>query len=542
MPDATFDKAYLMSLIGKNISQKEFGEHIAKLGIELKHDYEHEISFEITPNRLDLIDPVGFARTFNNFMHKSKKFLYTIAGASWPVSVKVGHNVLKTRPFIAIFTVTELNFNETSLKHMLLFVDKLCDVYGRQRRKVAVGIYDLRSIKGKNLIYDASSDEEFIPLGNTTKMKFSMIIAETEKGIKYASAIKRRYAFPTLKDDYGTVALIPITNADRTKVTSLTKEILIDVSGTSQIAVEKVADMLACMFMDMGGVVGKGTVEYPKGPLEYPVMNVREILIPLSRIESQIGVVIGYTNVISLANKMGYEAALLGRKIMFKVPQYRLDVISSQDIVEDLAIGYGYDYIRPVPVYSASEGQTSPLTKKICQISDIMIGLGFNEMMNSYLTNEGENFSKTGIVEGEYIKLKNSKSILITMLRTHLLPSLLGNLSKSAQEAMPQKVFELDLAFEMKDGKVYESHKLAAVMADPKADINHIKAVIKTIAATMGMNYAVEEAAHGSFIEGRSGIIIVDGRKIGLFGEVHPKVLSNFGIEEPCIAFEMYVE
>jgi phenylalanyl-tRNA synthetase beta subunit len=56
------------------------------------------------------------------------------------------------------------------------------------------------------------------------------------------------------------------------------------------------------------------------------------------QIDQELGVRIGFNNVILLANKMGYEAALVGSSVRFAVPAYRLDIINEQDIVEDVAV------------------------------------------------------------------------------------------------------------------------------------------------------------------------------------------------------------
>ena len=83
-----------------------------------------------------------------------------------------------------------------------------------------------------------------------------------------------------------------------------------------------------------------------------------------------------------------------------------------------------------------------------------MVGLGFYKSTNSYLTNAQNNFEKAGIKnDGTAIMLKNSNTETITMMRTWLVPSLLGDLGMSGhEEDVPgQNVFELDMAFATKD-------------------------------------------------------------------------------------------
>ncbi len=305
---------------------------------------------------------------------------------------------------------------------------------------------------------------------------------------------------------------------------------------------EKTADMLACIFIDLGASVGTVAVEYPNlEPIVYPSLEPRMIMVSVSKLENEIGVKIGFNNVLSLANKMGYEAACIGKKIRFMIPQYRLDIINDQDIVEDIAIAYGYDYIAPVPVPSLGEGGLEPKGELFEKLSEIMVGLGFSESMNSYLTNDDDNFvkmrSKSDVHEA--VRVKDARSSSITMMRTWITSSLLKDLALSKHEKMPQRLFELDMVFSVEKKKPLEAYNLAAVSVDPKSNFNYAKSLLSSLFAQLGKEFEVQSDHSSTFIEGRCASIIVDGKKIGLFGEVHPEVLSNFGIEEPAVGFEL---
>ena len=127
-------------------------------------------------------------------------------------------------------------------------------------------------------------------------------------------------------------------------------------------------------------------------------------------------------------------------------------------------------------------------------------------------------------------------------MRTWLLPSLLKNLGMSTNDTLPQNVFELDMVFKVKDRKAIESYHLAAVSIDTNTNFNDIKAVVGGLMAALGIDFTISEFKHATFIEGRCAEIMVDGKSVGFFGELHPKVLKNFGIEEPGTAFEIDLE
>lgn len=252
---------------------------------------------------------------------------------------------------------------------------------------------------------------------------------------------------------------------------------------------------------------------------------------------------VGFNNALSLAEKMGYACSYLNKKIVFKIPSYRLDILTDQDIIEDMAIAYGYEYIANMPIYSTQTGMLEERTEKNRKLSAIMTGLGFGEMMNSYLTSENENFNKMRVAanQSKYIKLKNSKTGSITMMRTWILPSLLKNFSLSVHEKMPQKIFEADVVFALANKMPSEKYHLSAAMADPKANFNDIKSVLESVLNEIPGEYTFRAAAHESFIEGRVADIVVGKATVGFVGELHPEVLSNFGIEEPCFGFEIII-
>jgi phenylalanyl-tRNA synthetase beta chain len=58
----------------------------------------------------------------------------------------------------------------------------------------------------------------------------------------------------------------------------------------------------------------------------------------------------------------------------------------------------------------------------------------------------------------------------------------------------------------------------------------------------LGRDYILEPIGHESFIPGRAGRISLNGRKIGLIGELHPQVLENWAIHMPCSAFELTLD
>ena len=540
MPVTTFRKRYLFRAMGFELDDEHLAEQTRKMGMDVDKIGKDEFSIEFSANRPDLIGTHGFARALRNFMHKSSRFRYELKDDGQQLEINVGKRVSRIRPFISALAVRNLKLDEDSLTSIINFTDKFSETYGRKREKLAMGLHNLDAVVPP-MAYDAFDDEGFVPLNKEHSMKYSEFKDRESKGIKYGHlATGRTDAYVALKDTKGTMSLIPVINSERTRVSTSTKNILVDITGSLRYTVEKSADMFAAEFMDMGGSVERVRINYGKGSVETPAMESGIVNVPLTQMEREIGVAIGPNNVLSLAEKMGYEAAMVGRNVKFRVPEYRLDVINEQDVEEDIAIAYGYDYIQPIVVPSIAQGSIDSISRLTAKLRMIMLGFGFSELVSTYLTSEQVNFGFARLDDkGDYIKIGNPKTTTATMLRTWLVPGLLSSLGKSVHERMPQKLFETDMVFRIENGKTIEEYDLAAAITDSKANFNDIKAIFESLLKMAPLVYKIEEMEHRSFIEGRCAKATMNGVTIGYFGEVHPEVLGNFGIEEPTVAFEL---
>ncbi len=541
MPVTSFDKKLLFRLLGYELDDKALESQTSKMGLSVEEQTKDELVVELPSNRPDLLGTVGFARMLKNFMHRSKKYVYKLSSQEPIMDIIVGAKVKKVRPAISGLVVNDVKFDDASLKDVINFTEKLCDTYGRKRMKISIGMHNLEVIKAP-LHYDVYGDEEFVPLNGSKSMKYSTIVAEHDKGLAYGhiTRSKTKTGHVALKDEQGTLALIPIINSERTKVTTGTRNLFIDVTGTSDYAVGKTADILASLFLDLGCAVKPVTIVNGEKRSIVPEMESARIEVPVFEAEREIGVAIGYTNVLSLVNKMGYEGVTVGESARVNVPAYRADVLNEQDVIEDIAIAYGYDYIRPLLITATQQGGLERSTLLNKKASHAMAGLGFIEMLNSFLTNEKANFDDMRLQRPDsYVKVKNSVTVSLTMMRTWLIPSLLKNISLSKNDRMPQRIFEVDLAFNLWGDVVSEAYHLAAVETGPKANFNDIKASFNSLNTLLDSDLEIQAADNPSFIEGRCARITLGGKTLGFMGEIHPEVLSKFGIEEPTIALEI---
>jgi phenylalanyl-tRNA synthetase beta chain len=150
------------------------------------------------------------------------------------------------------------------------------------------------------------------------------------------------------------------------------------------------------------------------------------------------------------------------------------------------------------------------------------------------------NMEKTRIVE-----VANPKVVTMSCLRNWLLPSLMEFLSNNQSVEFPQKIFELGkvtLLDETKETKTRDEEWLAAATTHPTASFSEIKSALDAFFMNLGVEWQIKEADHPSFIEGRVGTAMVGGKAVGVLGEVHPKVLEAWKLENPVAAFEINVQ
>jgi len=540
MAITTFDLQELEKL---GVQRANIADTVAKLGMSLENLDGQSATIDITPNRPDMLDIIGFARAALYFTGKKvpKEKFYSLNDGKPEMQINVTNSVRKIRPFIAALVVKNADLSGSKLKNLINFTEKFCETYGRKRKKIAMGIHNF-DVLSNPLTYDASKDAEFIPLGSKEKQSFGDILKNNEKGIAYSGILGKSKVYPYIKDSRGNVlSLIPIINSEYTRISNGTKNLLVEMTSTSRNAVESAINMITCSFIDAGAQVYSCEIVYKNKNVPTPALEYKTVKIRRSKAENTLGVNLEDNKMVALANKLGHVAAKYGNSTLVYVPPYRLDVFNDQDIIEDLAIAYGYDKIEPMPISATAVARSDEFTNRISRISKLFVGLGFSEAVNPYLTNELDNFDKIGKKRDEksVIKVAYAKTEAITMLRTHLLPLLMENLSASMNERMPQKLFETGHVFRLDGGKIIEGTNLAVVSEHSKANYSEIKSVITDMFRYLDVEFKLKEFADASFIEGRCAKIVAGNDTLGYFGEISPRILRNFKLEEPVVAAEV---
>jgi len=538
MPVINFKYGDLCSLLGQNVPQEVLVDRIPLIGADM-HDTEggnDDMSVEFFPDRPDLFSVEGLARGLRAFLDitPGMKEYRSVEGG---IRVKVDDSVMSVRPCFSCAVIRNVNVTDDLIRSMMELQEKLHLTIGRKRSKLAIGIHDLDKV-APPFVYKAVSpkDVRFVPLTCTEEMDLDQILSSHAKGIEYADLLKGKKKYPIILDKNNNVlSFPPIINGALTTVTTDSRNLFVDVTGTDQKAVKGALDIVVTSLAERGGTIETVGLE---GSLAFrsPDLSPRKMSISVKRAEEFIGVELGSKGVTDALKKMGMNAASVSKDTVdVLIPVTRLDIMHEVDIMEDIAVGYGFEHFGGSYSSVQTAGSLSPDSLFSEKVRDIMIGLGFNEVTTLTLSNENDEFTISGLPEKVSTQILNPITEDHTCLRSYLMPSLMRILRHNKHRDLPQKIFEI--------GYVSSEHcsipHLCALFTASKVSFTEIKSVAESIVRELAVKYELLPCSYRTFIEGRGAKIIVDGKEVGIFGEVSPKVVTDFEITHPVIMFEM---
>lgn len=540
MPVIALSVKTLCRLIGREIPAGELVELISMIGSDIESFDAEKINAEFFPNRPDLYSHEGVARALKSFLGIEKGLKkYSLQPPA--AALFVDASVKKVRPFAVAAEVNEVAFDDEMISSLMEIQEDLHWALGRDRKKVAIGVHDSGRISPP-YYYKAVKPESmsFVPLGFSERLNLREILERHPKGMEYASIIKDSKKYPIILDSQGNVlSMPPIINGELTKVSAQTRNLFIEMTGTNMNALNKALNMLCTSFAERGAKIKQCRVVYGSAEIITPDFTPEKMKIKTSRINSALGLALSSAEIKSALEKMGYGAELHESEIIVSIPSYRNDILHEIDIAEDIAIAHGYaNFQKSLPaIPTIGEREERAAIER--KARECMLGYGFTETLTLMLTNEKVNFDKMKLERSSCAVIKNPISEDHTIIRTHLLPSLLEVLQINKSSELPIKIFEVSSAI---NEKLEEELKLCACIMNSKTDFAEIKSIFRGVAEDMEIEGKIEEVEHGSFIPGRCAGLKKENKIIAYFGEISPEVLENFEITYPVTAMELLLK
>ncbi|MEO1163729.1 MAG: phenylalanine--tRNA ligase subunit beta [Chloroflexota bacterium] len=301
-----------------------------------------------------------------------------------------------------------------------------------------------------------------------------------------------------------------------------------------------------------GGTVAKGMIDdYPNKP--EPVT----VSLPIGEVKRLLGIDVSIQQAADVLTRLQFDITIEDDVLHATVPDYRTDIsegiVGIADLVEEIARIIGYDQIPTTIMADEMPEQKRNRRLEIEEhLRDLLVTLGLNENISyRFTTPEAEALltpkgTDSSLPDADYVTLANPIASDKTVLRHTLLTNLLINAANNDRYMPRQQVFEL--------GSVYLKHgaglpdepgRLGILMMGGRdatdwtrnqvelVDFYDMKGVIEGIVAGMHItDYSISRSEHSSLHPGRSATLLIKGKPVGDFGELHPRVAQAFALTD----------
>jgi len=582
MPVVDVDPDELRGLTGHaDTSTEAFKQTLFGLGLEFEGETDDgRLQFEFAPDRLDRLSVEGVARSLR-YHYGDDRGVYVPETNDPEWTIEVDPSVPTERPYVTGAVVRGVDLDESGLRSLIGLQEKLHATMGRGRAKGAIGIHDLAMLKGashqegaeRSVTYRGvePDGDTFVPLDAAEELTPAGVLEAHQTGRTYADLVREYDRYPAIYDDLGLFSFPPVINGRRTEVTTASRELLVELTGTDQWTIDKMCTIVCYALSARGATIEEVEVNYADGaihPSEYgaalvrPDLDVAEKSVTHERIETLLGVDFEPEDVVDCFERSGLDATYqLGESVTYdvEIPPYRVDVLHPLDLVDDVGRAYGFDELTPRYPDAGTVGGRHERTRLEDAVRTSLVGLGFEDLLNFHMTSAEQNYDRlrvdpgTGGVAvedgvfggGDPVRITEPYSEAYTQLRTWALPSLLQLLEGNTHNAYPQDVSEIGFVAEhdpTANTRVAESRHVAGALARRDASYEAAKGRLQAVCDDFGRSLETPPTDHPTFIEGRVADVVIDGDPVGVIGEVHPAVLVDHDLEVPVAAFEFALD
>lgn len=586
MPTVSVSRDRLFELLERQFSEEEFDELCFQFGLELDgvtqekpqlgsralstdiDDLSEETMYkiEVPANRYDLLCLEGLAQALRVFLHIDDSLPhYTLASA--PVhSFSVSVDVKAIRPFVFCAVLRGLHLSQQVYHSIIDLQEKLHHNICRRRTLVAIGTHDISKLKGP-FSYEAlpPHDIKFAPLGKKDTYDANELMSMYEEDAqlkKYLHIIRNEKKYPVIYDANRTVlSMPPIINGEHSKITTDTRDMLIECTATDYTKGNIVLNTLVGMYSRYCEVpfsVEPVRVTYADGnSVMTPDFSSPKVSADVGYINGSIGVKLSANDMTQMLGRMQLPSRIINEdRICVDVPIIRSDVLHACDVMCDVAVGYGFDKVVENIPSTCTVGKQLPLN----HLSDLVRreGLaqqGYTEVLTWVTVSKAENFSLLQRKDcgNVAVCIGNPKTLEFQQCRTSLLPGLLKTLRESRKCKVPIRLFEVgDVVIKDADAEVLARNKrhVAAIYCATVAGFEVMQGLLESVMCKLGVkrggvdgwNIDAEGCEDGAFFKGRRANIVYQNVNIGVLGWIHPNVLTNFSVAYPCSAMELDLE
>ncbi len=535
----------LNRILKKTLSIEKYFDICFRYGIDVEGD-NTGLTFEITSDRVEIASKYSLASVLGALLGIK---VHRADGIS---SKRMAARITETdRPFVNLLKVDLFTPVGEDLNDLIILQDKFDATIGRRRASAAIGMFDFNKIKFPITYTNTNSSKvKFVPLGCDNPKIYTEIMSDTEQGRSYGHLVGKE-AVVWKQADGSIFAMPPVINADHASVTKGTRSMFLDITGKDRWTVNSLTKALMFNMQFIGKVSLVKPIYSTKSidtqiSLKSPTFWLNE-----ENILKLLGVRMSLKDAASILEAMDYTVQSGAGNLAVTPPFYRQDVIHQVDIIDDLLRYYGVDMIKPGPLPAHTFGSKLPGSNLIDNMRDILIGFGYQELDLNVLTNKKYQIYKTGIKVSAPVELVGIKSGEIDMARANLIPELLRFVSNNSRKKFPQDLFDIGFVMKKNKSDVVFKNELHLCIASCYTDSNlsDVRVVIERLLSDSFGKHQVtirkDQSVDGfreMFISERFGAVYYGDVKVGVIGEIHPRVLNAFGIEVPISAAEIWLD
>ncbi len=508
-----------------------FGTHIESLT-------DSEIEVEILPNRPDLLSMPGFIRAISAFIGRQ-------TGLKEYKLISSGEKLIVQKPLPQTWVyayaciVKGIKLDDEKIKEIIQIQEKLGATLLRNRKKGGIGLYPLDKITFPITFKGMKPDEiKFRPLEYPEPITGRQIISKHPAGREYAHLVADWDVFPVFIDKKGIImSMSPIINShDVGKIDEDTKDVFIECTGTDSSTIQKALIILITTLAELGGkIYSIECIQQNGEKTQFPNLTPEKKKISIEEVNTLLGISLKERDLEKFFPRMGYKY----KKGIVSIPAWRTDILDTVDLIEDIAIAYGYENIIPILPSVDTIGEESNKSIMKNKISEILTGLGLLEISSYHII---KNKEAELLKDEDKVSIQHSKTDY-KFLRPNLLIPALRILRENKDNEYPQNIFEIGPVFAFDKNSqtgVKESENLI-IVATP-ASFTDIKQILEYLMRTLGLAYELKESSNKLLIEGRTATIMFKDQEIGYFGEMHPETLRSQGLKMPCAIIEISLE
>lgn len=550
MPTIKLDQDLLgrmVARLGGVHDPDDVANRLPLLGCDVDRSDDSELVVEIFPDRPDLLSASTLSRALVPFLHEIETPLAPVVNDG-TIRLKVDSDLKGIRPHVVAAVIRDVEFGQDAdrfIKALMDHQEKLHFALGRRRKRSSIGVHDLETLTPPFHAMSASRTTEFVPLGEEAPWTVERILDEHPKGVEYAHLLDGMERIPLIVDASGEVlSFPPILNGARTTVSATTRDLLIDVTGWDRVAVETCLQLMCLQLEGWGGRIESVILETERGEEVTPCFTPRRHRVSSSLIRRTLGMNPDASTIRSALARMGGRLleADEGGNLTVEMPAWRYDLLHPIDVVEDLAIGIGYDALGDQSPTTPLQGIPSPSSDLRRRLRSTFIGLGGQEITSLDLSSEEKEFTWMRWASiGAVTRLMNPITEHHTLLRQRVLPSLIDLMASNRHHDLPRIVFEV--------GRVVHDHRnrwrASLLICEADGGFARIRGITQAVMSDLQVvdwSVTPTHPDRGPWLTGRGGRIEVDGTPIGCFGEVDPRVGDRFGLRVPMAGLELDVE